>query len=62
MVEAKKVELGVTGLLGFQDNLKLSPLLRYEVGCPLDDVVGLNGCRLQKKGKRKLRKEHTCSE
>lgn len=48
MVKAKKVKLGVTGLLSFQDYLKLSPLLTHEVGCPLDDVMGLDGCRLQK--------------
>lgn len=44
MVKAKKVKLGVTGLLGFQHYLKLSPLLTHKVGRPLDDVVGFN-CR-----------------
>lgn len=50
MVKAKKVKLGVVGLLSFQDDLKLSPLLRYKFGGLLDDVVGLDGCRLQKQG------------
>ncbi len=57
MVETKKVKLGVTSLFGFEDNLKLSSLLTYKVGCPLDDVVGLDGCRLQKE---KYRNEHVC--
>lgn len=48
MVKTKKVKLGVSGLLSFQDYLKLSPLLTYKVGCPLDDVMGLDGCRLKK--------------
>lgn len=47
MVKTEKVELGVTRLLSFQDNLKLCPLLTYKIGCPLDDVVGLDGCRLK---------------
>lgn len=49
MVKAKKVKLGVTGLLSFQHYLKLSPLLTHEVGCPLNNVVSLDGCRLQQK-------------
>lgn len=48
MVKPKKVKLGVVGLLGFQHYFKLSTLLTYKVGCPLDDVMGLDGCRLQR--------------
>lgn len=47
MVESKKVKLGVTSLLSLQHNLKLRPLLTHEVGRLLNDVVGLDGCRLQ---------------
>lgn len=54
MVKTQEVKLGVTGLLGFQDDLKLGPLLAHEVGRPLDDVVSLDGRRLQK------RSEVTC--
>lgn len=49
MVKTKEVKLGVTGLLSFQDYLKLSPLLAHKVGCPLHDVMSLDGCWLQKK-------------
>lgn len=56
MVKTKKVKLGVTSLLSFQDYLKLSPLLTYKVGRPLDDVMGLDGCRLQKSKEH----EHVC--
>lgn len=45
MVKTEKVKLGVARLLSFQDYLELSPLLAYKVGSPLDDVVGLDGCR-----------------
>lgn len=45
MVETKEVKLGVASLLSFQHYLELSPLLTHEVGCPLNDVVGLDGCR-----------------
>lgn len=48
MVKTQEIKLGVTGLLGLQDNLKLSPLLAHKVGCPLNDVVSLDGGRLQK--------------
>lgn len=47
MVETEEVELGVTRLLGLQHNLKLSALLAHKVGRPLDDVMGLDGCRLE---------------
>lgn len=46
MVKTQKVKLGVAGLFGFQDYLELSPLLTHKVGCPLDDVMGLDGRRL----------------
>lgn len=49
MIKAKKVKLGVTGLLRFQHNLKLTPLLAHKFGCPLNDVVSLDGCRLKTK-------------
>ena len=52
MVEAEKVKLGVTRLLGLQDYFKLSPLLGYKVCRPLDDVMGLDGCRLGRKRQR----------
>lgn len=48
MVKTKKVKLGVTRLLRLQHYLKLSPLLTDKVGRLLNDVVGLDGCRLQK--------------
>lgn len=48
MVKTKKVKLGVTGLLGFQNNLELSPLLADKVGRSLDDIVGLDSRRLQR--------------
>lgn len=54
MVKTKKVKLGVTGLLSFQHDLKLSPLLTHEAGRPLDDIMGLNCCWLRKKGKEDL--------
>lgn len=48
MVKTKEVKLGVTRLLCLQHYLKLSPLLTDKVGRLLNDVVGLDGCRLQK--------------
>lgn len=48
MVKTQEVKLGVTGLLSFQDYLKLSSLLAHKVGRPLDDVMSLDGRRLQK--------------
>lgn len=48
MVKTKEVKLGVTRLLRLQHYLKLSPLLTDKVGRLLNDVVGLDGCRLQK--------------
>lgn len=49
MVETQEIKLGVPRLLGFQDDLKLGALLAHKVGRPLDDVVGLDGCRLRTK-------------
>lgn len=48
MVETEEVKLGVTRLLGFQHNLELSALLAHKVGRPLDDVMSLDGCGLEK--------------
>ena len=46
VVETHEVKLRVPRLLGFQDNLKLRPMLAQKVGGPLDDGVGLGGRRL----------------
>lgn len=48
MVKTQEVKLGVTRLLSFQHYLKLSSLLAHKAGRPLDDVMSLDGGRLQK--------------